>query len=282
MAVGGLQNTSYFVKQYFKEDHVSCEYRSFKRYYRSNQESLLKRQIIAVYPLNKQYKSIQSPFQHCSGNILTYCFSGEERNRNLCKNVLVYESTKNEIKKKLTQKRTVTCSLETNESRNIDPLRKLINKLKQDGERATIYLSDIIIENGTYNVSLIKELSVKNIANFCCTENKNYKSSLNFDFTFELLKDPPLFAFIACCKNTSLKVKGRNHSLTMLGPIVLCHDRKTETIKKSLEKVTEKFRDITQYVQMIGCDSKKPIINASCYNFPAAVIPLCANHDKRK
>ena len=77
------------------------------------------------------------------------------------------------------------------ESRS-DPLRQLVNKLKQDGENNSLSMSDIIIENGTYNVSLIKELSVKNIANFCCTENKNYKSSLNFDFTFELLlKDPP-------------------------------------------------------------------------------------------
>ena len=86
------------------------------------------------------------------------------------------------------------------ESRNVDPLRQLVNKLKQDGESNSLSMSDIIIENGTYNVSLIKELSVKNIANFCYTENKNYKSSLNFDFTLELLKDPPLFAFVTTYK----------------------------------------------------------------------------------
>ena len=116
-------------------------------------------------------------------------------------------------------------------------------------------MGDIIIENGTYNVSLIKELSVKNIANFYCTENKNFKSSLNFDFTFELLKDPPLFAFVTTYKNTLLKVKGRNHSPTMPGLILLCHDRKTETVEKFLEKLTQKFRGIRQYIQVIGCDS---------------------------
>ena len=43
-----------------------------------------------------------------------------------------------------------------NESRNIDPLRQVINKLKQDGESNSLSMSDIIIENSTYNVSLIK------------------------------------------------------------------------------------------------------------------------------
>ena len=113
--------------------------------------------------------------------------------------------------------------------RNIDPLWQLVSKVKQDGESNSLSKSDIIIENGTYNVSLIKELSVKNIANFCCTENKNYKSSLNFDFTFDLLKDPPLFTLVTTYKNTLLKVKSRNHSPTMLGLILLCHDGKTKS-----------------------------------------------------
>ena len=80
--------------------------------------------------------------------------------------------------------------------------------------------------------------------------------SLSIDFTFELLKNPPLFAFVTTYKNTSLKVKGRNHSPTMLGPILLCHDKKTETVGKYLEKLTEKFRGIWQYIQVIGCDSE--------------------------
>ena len=109
--------------------------------------------------------------------------------------------------------------IRANESRNIHPLRQLINKLKQDGEKTSLSMSDIVIKNGTHNVILIKELSVKNIANFCCTENKNYKSSLNFDFTFELLKDSPLFAFVTTYKNTSLKV---NPTLPgLFGPCIL-------------------------------------------------------------
>ena len=116
---------------------------------------------------------------------------------------------------------------------------------------------------------------------FVVPKKKNYKSSLKFDFTFELLKDPPLFAFVTTYKNTSLKVQARNHSPTMLGPILLCHDRKTETVEKFLEKLTEKFRDIRRYIQVIGCDSEKSIINASCSTFPAAILLLCANHAKQ-
>ena len=64
----------------------------------------------------------------------------------------------------------------------------------------------------------------------------------------------------------------------MLGPILLCHDKKTETGEKFLEKLTQKFWGIRQYIQVIGCDSEKSIINVSCSTFPAAILLLCANH----
>ena len=57
-------------------------------------------------------------------------------------------------------------SKRANKSRNIDPLRQLVNKLKQDGQRKSLSMSDIIIENGNYNVSLIKELSVRILQTF--------------------------------------------------------------------------------------------------------------------
>ena len=58
------------------------------------------------------------------------------------------------------------------EYRNIDPLWQLVSKVKQDGESNSLSKSDIIIENGTYNVNLIKELSVRNIANFVVPKTK--------------------------------------------------------------------------------------------------------------
>ena len=67
----------------------------------------------------------------------------------------------------------------------------------------------------------------------------------------------------------------------MPGLILLCHDRKTETVEKFLEKLTQKFRGIRQYIQITGCDSEKSIINASCSTFLAAILLLCANHAKQ-
>ena len=77
---------------------VISEYRIFKRYYRCNQETSFKRHIITVYAPNKQCKSRQNLFQIVVET--RYCFSGEEINIKPCKNVRVYESTKDEIKKK--------------------------------------------------------------------------------------------------------------------------------------------------------------------------------------
>ena len=67
----------------------------------------------------------------------------------------------------------------------------------------------------------------------------------------------------------------------MLEPILLCHYRKTETVEKFLEKLTEKFWGIRHYIQVIGCDSEISIINASCSTFPAPILLLYGNHGKQ-
>ena len=67
----------------------------------------------------------------------------------------------------------------------------------------------------------------------------------------------------------------------MLGPILLCHDGKAETIEKFLQKLTEKIWGIRQYIQVTGCDNEKSIINASCSAFPVVTLLLCANRTKQ-
>ena len=37
----------------------------------------------------------------------------------------------------------------------------------------------------------------------------------------------------------------------MLGPILLCHDKKKETVDKFLENLTEKFWGIGKFIQVI-------------------------------
>ena len=124
--------------------------RIVKRYYKCNQDENFKRQIIALYSPNKECKSNQNPFKNCSGNILiTYSFSGNERNIKPCNKVRVYESTKDEIKNvsdvenaiggltKITNQSEIpnrSVAFEINrkraiESRCIDLLRQLINNI---------------------------------------------------------------------------------------------------------------------------------------------------------
>ena len=49
----------------------------------------------------------------------------------------------------------------------------------------------ILFDINSYTTTLTTDLAVQNIVSFCCPENTKYKTSLNFDFTFELLKEQP-------------------------------------------------------------------------------------------
>ena len=96
------------------------------------------------------------------------------------------------------------------------------------------------------------DLAGQNIANFCCTENTKYKTSLNFDFTFELLKEPPFCALVSTYKNTSLYVKNSRRCPILLGPVLLCHQRNEETVQSFLDALTEKFQGLQSYLQVIS------------------------------
>ena len=125
------------------------------------------------------------------------------------------------------------------------------------------------------------DLAVENIANFCCTEKTKYKASLNFDFTFELLKEPPFYALASTYTITSLYVKITQRCRTLLGPVLLCHKRNEEIVQSFLDALTEKCQGLRSYLQVIDCDGEKSLINAGCATFPAAVMLLCSNHAKQ-
>ena len=72
-----------------------------------------------------------------------------------------------------------------------DPLKQLLIKQREEGRTGHPIIKRILFDTNSYTITLMTDLAVENIANFCCTENTKYKTSLNFDFTFELLKEPP-------------------------------------------------------------------------------------------
>ena len=125
-----------------------------------------------------------------------------------------------------------------------DPLKQLLIKQREEGRTGHPIIKRILFDTNSYTITLMTDLAVENIANFCCTENTKYKTSLNFDFTFELLKEPPFYALISTYKNTSLYVKNTQRCPTILGPYLLCHKRNEEIVQSFLDALIEKCQGL--------------------------------------
>ena len=69
-----------------------------------------------------------------------------------------------------------------------DPLKQLLIKQREEGRTGHPIIKRILFDTNSYTITLMTDLAVQNIANFCCTEHTKYKTMLNFDFTIELLK----------------------------------------------------------------------------------------------
>ena len=159
-------------------------------------------------------------------------------------------------------------------------MKQPLIKQAEEGRTGQPIIKRILFDTNSYTVTLMTDLAVQNIANCCCTENAKYETSLNFDFTFELLKEPPFYAIFSTYKNTSLYVKNTWRCPTLLGPVFLCL-KNEEVVQSFLDVLIEKCQGLRSYLQVIGCDGEKPVINAGCATFPAAVMLLCSNHPKQ-
>ena len=123
---------------------------------------------------------------------------------------------------------------------------------------------------------------VQNIANFCCTENIKYNTSLNFSFTFGLLKEPPSMLFFLRIKmlHSMLKVPGVVQPYWAL--FFVSYSSAIEEIVQpfiaALNKKCQRFRSL---LQVINCDGEESFITAGCATFPAAAMLLYSNHAKQ-
>ena len=160
-------------------------------------------------------------------------------------------------------------------------MKQLLIKQREEGRTGYPIIKRILFDTNSDSITLMTDLAVQNIANFCCTENAKYKTSLNFEFTFELLKEPPFCALVSTDKNTSLYVKNIWRCPTLLGPVLLSHKRNKEIVQSFLDALTEKCQGLRIYLQVIGCDGEKFLINACCTTFPAAFMLLCSHHAKQ-
>ena len=95
------------------------------------------------------------------------------------------------------------------------------------------------------------------------------------------MKKPLFYALVSTSKNTSLYVKSTRLYPTLLGPVLLCYQRSKVIVQPVLDGLIEKCQEFQNYLQAIGCDGEKSLINAGCARFSADAILLCSNHTKQ-
>ena len=75
-------------------------------------------------------------------------------------------------------------------------------------------------------------------------------------------RPPPIYALVSTSKNTSLYVKSTRSYPTLLDPVLLCYQRSKEVVQSFLDGFTEKCQGFQNYLQAIGCDGEKSLVNA--------------------
>ena len=56
-----------------------------------------------------------------------------------------------------------------------DPLKQLLIKRREEGRTGHPIIKRILFDTNLYTITLMTDLVVQNIANFCCTENTKYE-----------------------------------------------------------------------------------------------------------
>ena len=87
-------------------------------------------------------------------------------------------------------------------SRNTDPLKKLIEKQQSDGCTEHLVIPKFQTNQFPYDIVLFIKRIIKNIANICCTDRKEVKSALCWDFTLAIGKSPPYYLIALSYQNT--------------------------------------------------------------------------------
>ena len=101
-------------------------------------------------------------------------------------------------------------------------MKQLLIKQRKESRAGYPIIRWILFETNFCTITLVTDLAVQNIANFCGNENTKYKKSLNFDFIFELLKESTFYAAVSTYKKTLLYVKNTWLYPTLLGPMFFC------------------------------------------------------------
>ena len=119
---------------------------------------------------------------------------------------------------------------------------------------------------------LFNNRQIHNIANFCCTEETEFKSSLG--------TKPSYYVLVTTYKNASLYAKGSEVCPTMLGPVLVCHKKDEDSVRFLCHQMTSFTPGLEKYISIFGADGEQSVINTVCQVFSRAVLLLYYKHEQ--
>ena len=126
-----------------------------------------------------------------------------------------------------------------------------------------------------YDIVLFNQRIVSNLVNFFCTDDRNFKSILSWDFAFDLCKSPVLALNY---QNFTLMNKTTGKSPVKLGPVLLCYEKDEKAIKLLCDTLLDISPGLAENLKILGVDGENGILNQTCNAFTFATLLLCLRY----
>ena len=127
---------------------------------------------------------------------------------------------------------------------------------------------------------LFNKRNIQNIANFCCTDRKEIKSALCWDFTFDLGKSPPYYLLALSYQNTTIFNKTTKRCPVILVPVLICHKKDEKPVKLLCDAPLDAYPGLATGIKILGADGENSVLNQTCNAFPCAMLLFCVKHVK--
>ena len=119
----------------------------------------------------------------------------------------------------------------------------------------------------TYDIVPFNHRTVSNLANSCCMDDRNFKSTVSWDFTFDLGKSPLYYVLALNYQNITLIDKTTGKSLVMLGPVLVCYKKDRKAVKLLCNTLLDVAVRLAEKLQVLGADSENTILNQLVMHF---------------
>lgn len=103
-------------------------------------------------------------------------------------------------------------------------------------------------------------------------------SELGADITFQL---GPFYLLITTYKNTLFKVKGRNHSPSFLGPVMICMTKEEHNYLSFMHSLLHEVPGFSQYLHAYATHNEAALVNSLAAAFHNSKGLLCYIHIKK-